>query len=96
MRDGGVGTQGGGVVELVDQPGIRVLVTTHAARSEAGGRADALTLQRARAVKAFLVAHGVAPERVGVLAYGDRQPADGLSYLPGERWAGRIEVYAVG
>lgn len=74
----------------VEYPDVRLLVTGHATATEPD--AGALALRRAHAVRDYLVARGVAAERLGVLGYGDDQAGYHVTY--GD--AGRYELSVVG
>jgi len=60
--------------ELRIFPEARIVVRGHADRSGASGRNLRLSCRRARRAHAYLLARGVAPERMVVRAYGEEQP----------------------
>ncbi|UYZ60333.1 OmpA family protein [Hymenobacter latericus] len=60
--------------ELQARPSLRVLVAGHTDRIGEPDKNQALSEQRAEAVKAYLVKAGVAPERISTAGYGDTRP----------------------
>jgi OOP family OmpA-OmpF porin len=75
------------------------------ARIEVAGHTDAvgssdfnqvLSEKRAEAVKAYLVAHGVAAERVSVVGYGEAQPRASNDTIEGRRLNRRVEIRITG
>ncbi len=62
---------------LEAHPELRVLeIEGHADGSGSDEYNDALSLRRAEAIRDWLVAHGIAPERLRVAARGERAPAE--------------------
>ena len=77
--------------ELRARPALRLQVAGHTDRVGEPEKNQALSEQRAEAVKACLVAAGVAPERLSTVGYGDARP---LHPSPDARNR-RVEVAAV-
>lgn len=60
---------------LRDNPGIRgVVITGHTDRLGSAAANERLSLARAESVKAWLVANGVAADRLGTRGVGSREP----------------------
>jgi outer membrane protein OmpA-like peptidoglycan-associated protein len=65
------------------QPGLRVLIAGHTDTTGSAGRNEALSGERAQAVRSYLIEQGIAANRLLVVAYGElfpttpgAQPAD--------------------
>jgi outer membrane protein OmpA-like peptidoglycan-associated protein len=61
---------------LKDDPGFAISIEGHADSSEGSddARAEAIALRRARVVREYLVANGIAASRIEVKAYGESRP----------------------
>jgi len=55
-----------------------------------------LSEKRAESVKAYLVEHGVAADRISVIGYGEARPRDTNDTIEGRRLNRRVEVKATG
>ena len=62
------------VRQLQEQPRLRLLVEAHTDRQGTAAYNEELARQRAAAVRSYLLAHGIAPERLQVAGYGNRRP----------------------
>ncbi len=82
------------VVELFKQnPKLRVLIKGHVSK-DMGGKLDTqgLSEQRAKAVKGYLVDHGIiAPARLKIKGYGDSQPLEANNTEKGRKMNRRTE-----
>jgi OmpA-OmpF porin, OOP family len=57
---------------------------------------QALSEKRAEAVKAYLVEHGVAADRISVVGYGESDPRDTNDTVEGRRLNRRVEIRVTG
>ena len=62
------------VRQLEEQPRLRLLVEAHTDRQGTAAHNEALARERAAAVRSYLLARGIAPERLRVAGYGSRRP----------------------
>ncbi|WP_455108892.1 OmpA family protein [Porphyromonas sp.] len=62
------------VRQLEEQPRLRLLVEAHTDRQGTAAHNEALARERAAAVRSYLLARGIAPERLQVVGYGSRRP----------------------
>ena len=62
------------VRQLEEQPRLRLLVEAHTDRQGTAGHNETLARERAAAVRSYLLARGIAPERLQVAGYGSRRP----------------------
>ena len=62
------------VRQLEEQPRLRLLVEAHTDRQGTAAHNEALARERAAAVRSYLLARGIAPERLQVAGYGSRRP----------------------
>ena len=62
------------VRQLEEQPRLRLLVEAHTDRQGTAAYNEELARQRAAAVRSYLLARGIAPERLQVAGYGSRRP----------------------
>ena len=62
------------VRQLEEQPRLRLLVEAHTDRQGTAAHNEELARKRAAAVRSYLLAHGIAPERLQVAGYGSRRP----------------------
>ena len=85
--------------ELVDTakqyPEVKFEVSGHADNSGDREINKKLSASRALAVKAYLVKHGVAADRVNTIGYGDTKPISNNKTIEGRRINRRVEVRLV-
>jgi len=70
-----------------------------AGHTDAVGPAEynqALSEKRAEAVKAYLVEHGIAADRISVVGYGESDPRDTNDTVEGRRRNRRVEIRVTG
>lgn len=83
------------VGEISASQGSRVIIEGHTdniwTRRQHGNNMN-LSLHRARAIANILVAHGISPDRISVIGYGDARPIDSNHTKKGRAKNRRVEV----
>lgn len=79
-----------------ERAGARVEVAGHTDSVGPEEFNQALSEQRAEAVKAYFVERGIAADRVTVVGYGESQPRDSNDTIEGRRLNRRVEIRAIG
>ncbi len=81
--------------DIAASQGSRVVIEGHTDNIPTGkphvGNKD-LSLRRARVIADILVAHGISPDRISVIGYGDAQPIDSNDTEEGRAKNRRVEV----
>ncbi|NNC92526.1 MAG: OmpA family protein, partial [Acidimicrobiia bacterium] len=72
------------------QPGLRILIAGHTDTTGSAGRNEALSGERAEAVRGYLIEQGIAANRLLVVAYGELFPT-----VPGAQPADRRVEFEV-
>lgn len=83
------------VGEISASPGSRVIIEGHTDNIPTGklhiDNMD-LSIRRARAIADILVSHGISPDRMSVIGYGDAHPVDSNDTEEGRAKNRRVEV----
>ncbi len=77
---------------MLEHPDVRVRVEGHTDDVGSAASNEALSLERAQAVRLFLESRGVAASRVDVLGLGDSMPLSGNETEEGRSSNRRVEV----
>jgi outer membrane protein OmpA-like peptidoglycan-associated protein len=83
------------IKEISASPGSRVIIEGHTDNIPTGKQHSDnfdLSLRRARAVANILVSHGISPDRISVIGYGDAHPIDSNDTEEGRAKNRRVEV----
>lgn len=81
---------------LLSNPGITIEVGVHTDSTGSDAFNLRLSTQRAQAIRAFLLANGVAPGRVTAVGYGETVPIDTNSTAEGREHNRRVELRRTG
>lgn len=83
------------VLELANErANVNVEVAGHTDSVGNNDYNQVLSEKRAEAVKAYLVEHGIAANRISVVGYGEAQPRDTNDTIEGRRRNRRVEIAA--
>lgn len=80
---------------IAASPGRRVVIEGHTDNIPTGKLHDDnmdLSLRRARVIANSVVAHGISPDRISVIGYGDARPIDSNDTAEGRAKNRRVEV----
>lgn len=78
---------------LRDDPSARLRIIGHTDSTGTDAINNPLSLERAQSVRDYLVARGVAPQRVEVIGRGDREPVADNSTEAGRAKNRRVEIF---
>lgn len=80
------------VVELRRRPSVPVEISGHTDWVASDAYNERLSANRARAVRQYLVDHGIAPERITAVGYGESRPRDTNETSQGRQRNRRVEL----